>query len=207
VDKKQPENEADRKALAFINRYIARYGKGPSVREVGAHLGLASPNNGNAVVKRLIRDGFLPDGSAAGPGRPRVLAGLGSRSEPIEIPVIGRVGCGDGVEGLEELGEKLDLKAIFGREDLVAYQAVGDSMIEDCIAPGDYLVVRPCEAPESGETVVAVLNGGMVCKKYVLAGPTGVRLEPRNGTRGPRAVTARDALRVVGVLHGLIRKA
>lgn len=200
--------EQDQKALQFIHAHIARHGYGPSIREVGEHLGMPSPNNAKRVVDRLGAGGLLRLNRPVG-GRPRpmqVVRTDAQRDEDMTLPLVGKVSCGSPVELLDETGDRFDFKTFTRGDGLVVFEATGDSMIEAHIQPGDALVVKPCEDPVRGQTVVALLDRSMVCKKFVPLGDGRVRLDPCNGAMKPIIVEPPTQFRVLGVLHSVHRK-
>lgn len=192
--------ERQRKALAFIRDYRARNNdRPPSVREVGEHLGYPHPNNAQYIVEQLKAKGLLEADEVGGSrGRPR--AGL---QVSLVIPTRGRVSCGLPKGRDEDDGDPLDLRAMFNRDDLAAFRAVGTSMIEAGILPRDWLIVREEAKPAAGETVIATRKGEMLCKKLKKR-RGGLVLEPCNGAMEPIEVDAET--KFIGVLHTVIRK-
>lgn len=195
--------DRQKRAVEFIHAYGQKHGRAPSIREIGAHLGYPNPNNAQYLVSRLVELGHLNPKKVGGvPGRQRVLKVTDTFG--MSIPMRGRVSCGQPKDADEDPNEKLDLRSMFGRTDLVAYRAVGDSMIDAHIMPGDHLIVKECAEPDAGQVVVAMVGERMLCKKFRKRRGK-VRLEPCNGEH--EAIDAEETeVRILGVLHTIIRQ-
>lgn len=200
----RPLSQREARARDFIVDYWSRHGRGPSVREVGADLGMTSPNNAQHVIGRLIEKGAIKAGEVGGQhGRPRKGLQVVPTSDPLLIPFRGRVSCGPPAPRDADDEPPLDLRAMFRRDDLVAFRAAGDSMIEAGIFPRDYLICVPDESPAPGQTVVATVKGEMLCKRLKKRKGELV-LEPCNG--GMEPIEVDYDTRFLGVLHAVLRK-
>ena len=104
-----------------------------------------------------------------------------------------------------EQQERVDFAAIFSpdKENLVALEVRGDSMIDDQIADGDYVIVDRNRAARKGQIVVAVTDEGEATLKRWFPEKNRIRLEPANSTMKP--IYVKDA-RVLGVVVGVVRK-
>jgi repressor LexA len=121
------------------------------------------------------------------------------------LPLLGPVAAGKAIEAIEQ-HDRLDLKDLFGGDDLFLLKVRGQSMIESQIADGDYVVVRKREQADNGEKVVAMVDKAMTLKKFYRKKDQ-VRLEPCNSTMDPILVDpAKQNVQVLGVLVGVIRK-
>ena len=126
-----------------------------------------------------------------------------SENVPLGIPLAGRIAAGSPVEAVENR-DTLSLESCFGMGDgLFALQVSGDSMIEENIQPGDYVICRRTEVAENGQIVVAVINDGEATLKRFYREQDRVRLQPANATYGP--IYSNDC-RIQGVVIGLLRK-
>ena len=123
----------------------------------------------------------------------------------VSLPLLGFVAAGTPIEAVE-VEETLDVPAdlVPRRGRSFALRVRGDSMIEEQIRDGDYVVVESRSEARNGETVVALIRGEEVTlKKFYRRGPT-VRLQPANSTMEDIVVPASD-LEVRGVVCGLVR--
>ena len=126
-----------------------------------------------------------------------------SEPAPAGIPLAGRVAAGLPVEAIENR-DSLSLESCFGMGDgLFALQVSGDSMIEENIQPGDYVICRRTEVAEDGQIVVAVVNGGDATLKRFYREQDRIRLQPANASYEP--IYSNDC-RIQGVVIGLLRK-
>lgn len=201
--------ELEQKALAFFQSFVEHTGGPPSVREVGAHLGLANPNNAKPVLDRLVALGKLSRGEVGvrEPGRPRRYSAVLPRPRGLVYPYRGPASCGTGVEGAES-DETIDLHDVLPGEDgLAAFTARGDSMIDAHIANGDLLLVEENPDPEEGTVVVALLDRDLVCKRLGKKCADQVRLDSCNGSLAPIELDpSRTHFRFLGVLKHVIRR-
>jgi len=119
------------------------------------------------------------------------------------IPLAGRVAAGSPVEAVENR-DTLSLESCFGMGDgLFALKVSGDSMIEENIQPGDYVICRRTEVAENGQIVVAVINDGEATLKRFYKEQDRIRLQPANAEYEP--IYASDC-RIQGVVIGLLRR-
>ena len=121
------------------------------------------------------------------------------------LPLVGVVAAGKAIEAAEQ-DERLEMRDLFGSEDLFVVKVRGTSMIDGHIADGDFVVIRKCETCENGEKVVAMVDKAMTLKKYFKKKDQ-IRLEPMNSTMEPIIVDpSKEDVRILGVLTGVIRK-
>lgn len=197
--------DEERRAYDYIAGYIGDHGRAPAIRDVGRHLGKATPENAKGVVKALLKKGLLVRN---GPGA-RAIALAGGRSD-LSIPLRGKAYCGipAGRESVEEDEQRLNLRDLFGRDDLVAYEAEGRSMQDAGILPGAKVVVRELTDPEqlrNGDVVLAMYDRALVLKVFHRRGDA-VILKSRNKAVAPIEVPAarRHAFRPLGLFHALL---
>jgi repressor LexA len=122
-----------------------------------------------------------------------------------EIPLLGKIAAGRPIEAIRE-GESISIPPnMLGRGRTYILQVAGDSMVDEGIRDGDYVIVEERKEATNGETVVALLGGDEVTlKKYFRAGKK-IRLEPANPRMEPIVVDEGD-LAIQGVVIGLLRK-
>ena len=121
-----------------------------------------------------------------------------------KLPLVGSIAAGSPIEAVENR-EELDLEQLYSRPNGVFVLRVrGESMIEDHLCDGDYVVIERRESAHNGEQVVALLsNGEATLKRYYKEGRN-IRLQPANSTMQPRIVPA-DDVKVQGVVIGVLR--
>ncbi len=119
------------------------------------------------------------------------------------IPLVGQVAAGAPTEAVEER-ETLSWPGLFGQgQDLMALQVKGDSMIEEDIRPGDYVICRRTSVARDGDLVVALIEGHEATLKRFYREPTRARLEPANTHYAP--IYAQDC-QIEGVVVGQVRQ-
>ena len=206
--------ERQRQILDFIEDFQARRGIAPTHREICEEFGYSSYGTVHKHLKLLREKGFLRRVQHQKRGielveQERPAAG-GSREQATEsvteLPFLGRIAAGRPIEALsgdETLGVPLDLLA--GRPDQhYILRVAGDSMIDEGIHDGDFVVVQSRELAEKSEMVVALIEGEVTLKRFFPEGRR-VRLQPSNREMEPIYVDA-DKLQIQGVVVGLLRK-
>lgn len=190
-----------RTAYDFIAAFRARKGYAPSYDEIRRNLGVSSLNAVAKLITQLRRRGYL---APAPHNAKRWLAPRTRRVEGATIPLLGMVAAGQPIEPIE-VAEEIDVPAAMaGAGERFALRVRGDSMIEEGIHDGDVVVVRRAGRAESGQTVVAVVDGEATLKRFHLAGGR-VELRPANAALQPIRVAA-DRVEIRGVLVGLLRR-
>ncbi len=196
-----------REILAFVNDHSAQHGYPPTVREIGTAVGLTSSSTVHAHLANLERLGLL----RRDPAKPRALNLVGRQSAPAPeapagirmLPLLGQIAAGAPLlaEGhVEELLPVPELLTASGENFLLRVR--GESMIDDGIHDGDYVVVRRQETADNGEIVAALVDGGEATVKRLHREHDRIRLQPANASMAP--IYADDVVvlgRVVGVFR------
>jgi repressor LexA len=170
------------------------------VREIGRQFGIHSPNGVVCHLKALVKKGLIHR-------EPNMSRAIQLAAEPIEdrsLPLAGRIAAGVLHEAVEQ-HDRVDFTEMFdpADRDLFALAVHGDSMIEEQIADGDYVVVHRQKTARKGQIVVAITDEGEATLKRWFPEKNRIRLEPANAAMKP--IYVRDA-RVVGIVVGLVRK-
>jgi repressor LexA len=199
----------DRQAdvLAFLERFSQREGMPPSIAEIQAAFGIASPRGVAKHLEALAAKGHLelvPNRARGIRLRPpRRMRGL---RDQLELPILGRVAAGAPIGPAHEFDESLRVDgALFGQRPDYLLRVKGDSMRDDGILDGDLVAIRQARQAENGQTVVARIDGELTIKRLRLTA-RGIRLLPRNPDYAPIEV-ARDAdFAIEGLYCGLLRR-
>jgi repressor LexA len=193
-----------REILDFITDFIEVNNYAPSFREIGDHFNLNSPATVHVHVDNLKKQGFLK--SSYNEARSIELIPTVSEfsSKAIELPLVGLITAGEPIEAIEE-NETIAVPADFITDSINSYvlRVSGESMIEDGILSGDYVIVERNPSPKDGDIVVALLNNAYATLKKFYREKTRIRLQPANSSMKPIYVA--DPL-VQGVVKGVIRK-
>jgi len=209
--------------LDFIRESIVDRGYPPTLREIGAHMGIRSTNGVNDHLRALERKGYLTredmksralrpkdmgpseDVSEATNGR----APVADNDNMIEIPILGRVAAGLPILADEHVIDTVNLAPgmLRGARDVFGLRVSGDSMIEAGILNGDYIFVRRQNTANRGEIVVALINDEATVK-YFFPEKDYVRFQPANAQMAPILVRATDfrATMILGIVIGVFRK-
>ncbi|MFC1597653.1 transcriptional repressor LexA [Planctomycetota bacterium] len=192
--------EKQQKVYEFIRHKIRNRGYGPTVREIGTHFRIRSPNGVMCHLKALEKKGLITR-------EPNMSRAIQLAAEPIRetgLPLAGRIAAGVLHEAIEQ-DERVDFDEIFDTENksLFALEVSGDSMIDDQIADGDFVVIRRQRTARRGQIVVALTDEHEATLKRWYPEKNRIRLEPANSDMKP--IYVKNA-RVLGVVVGVVRK-
>ena len=192
-----------REIYDFIRSFVADKGYSPSLEEIGAEFGLSSVATGHKHVHHLVEKGFLRKAW----NRSRSVEPVDEpSSDLVSLPLLGIVAAGVPIEAIE-VPERIDVPSelVPKRGESYVLRVRGDSMIEEQIRDGDYVVVESRAEARDGETVVALIRDQDTTLKKLFRNGRSVRLEPANANLDAIEVPAED-VQVRGVLRGLIRR-
>jgi len=188
--------------LAYMARYMDDWGKSPSFDEICRHFGFKSYNTVTTYLQILARKGYvrLPREK----NRKRAIELISPvETRRFESPLLGRVAAGKPIEAIAHM-EAIEVPpSMTGTGEHFVLLVQGDSMMEDGILDGDYVVVRKQPTAENGETVVALINNEATVKKYYKR-KTRVELRPAHTGMEPILVEKGD-LRIEGKVVGVLR--
>jgi repressor LexA len=192
--------ERQREIYDFIREKIETRGYGPTVREIGLGFDIKSPNGVMCHLKALEKKGLIVrEGFSA-----RAIQLVDYHPGGTGLPLLGRVAAGAPLTA-DALNERLEFNDLFGGSENFALKVRGQSMIEDHIDDGDYVVIRRQETAANGERVVAMIDNEVTLKKFY-RDKHNIRLEPSNGKMQPIIVEPNSDTRVLGILVGVLRK-
>jgi repressor LexA len=192
--------ERQREIYEFIREKIETRGYGPTVREIGQNFDIKSPNGVMCHLKALEKKGLIKrEGFSA-----RAIQLIDHRPPDVGLPLLGQVAAGAPTPAVAQ-DERLQFHDLFGGANNFALKVRGQSMIEDHISDGDYVIIRKQESAENGERVVAMINDEVTLKKFYRKKDQ-IRLEPANGNMEPIIVGSGEDAKILGVLVGVVRK-
>ncbi|MEM8669559.1 MAG: transcriptional repressor LexA [Planctomycetota bacterium] len=182
----------------MIRSLIVKRGYGPTVREIGEHFGIKSPNGVMCHLRALERKGLI----RRSPNKSRAIELTeGVDRSGNSLPMAGIVAAGPTTLAFEQ-EESVDFSEMFFRDDRFILRVSGDSMIDAHIADGDYVVIQKQDTAESGQMVVAQTSDGEATLKYWYPEADRIRLQPANASMDP--IYVRDA-KVIGIAVGVVR--
>ena len=170
------------------------------MREIGVGFDIKSPNGVMCHLKALTTKGFiLREGFSA-----RAIQLVDHRPPAAELPLMGMVAAGAPLAAVQQ-DERFNFNDLFGGTNHFALKVQGQSMIEDHIDDGDYVVIRKQENAENGERVVAMIENEITLKRFHREKGQ-VRLEPANSKMQAIVVDPNSDAKILGVLVGVLRK-
>jgi repressor LexA len=198
--------------LSFVAQTIERRGLPPSYREIGDALGIASTNGVSDHVKALVKKGYLrkiegaPGGVARGIQLTSKAKSLYSTDEMVYVPLVGHVAAGQPILAEEHHERTLAFDASLFKPGGASFalKVRGESMIEEGIHDGDYVIVRQQSTARNGDIVVALVEGEATVKYYFHEGER-IRLEPANSAMSPIFVGADQETLIQGIVAGVFR--
>jgi len=210
--------------LDYIRQSITDRGYPPTLREIGARMGIRSTNGVNDHLRALERKGYLtredmksralrPTGIANGNGATDDAIPNGHHAanddDLVEVQVLGRVAAGLPLFAEEHVIDtvRVDRGLLKGGREVFGLRVTGDSMIDAGILSGDYIFVRKQITAQRGEIVVALI-GDEATVKYYYPEKDYVRFQPANKTMAPILVRASDfrPTMLLGVVVGVFRR-
>ncbi len=190
--------------LDFVARHIERRGYAPTLEEIGEHFGLSSLATVHKHLANLQSKGLIKRENHRSRALELVPAAVAVRA--IEVPLLGRVAAGIPIEAVTSPETISIPEDMLGRGETYVLQVRGDSMIDEQIRDGDYVIVDGRRAVRDGEMVIALLDGERATLKKLFREKDGrVRLQPANARLAPIVVEA-ERVQVQGVVIGVLRK-
>ncbi len=200
-----------REIYDFIARFVAEHGYSPSFEEIGEGTDLSSLATVHKHVTNLEKKGLLKRDY----NRSRSIDVLPPRgalkksmevaaSTAMELPLMGRIAAGRPVEALQN-PETISLADFTRSKEVFVLQVKGDSMQDEAILDGDYILVEKTGVVRNGEIVVALVDGMESTLKRIFKEGDKVRLQPSNAAMQPVIVSA-AAVQVQGRVIGVLRK-
>ena len=191
-----------REIYSFIRGKIQGRGYGPTVREIGVHFQIKSPNGVMCHLKALQKKGLIHR-------EPNMSRAIQLLDDPTSAPaptsglkLIGRIAAGQPIEAIEQ-DDELSFSDWVEDGGKFALRVTGESMIEEHIADGDFVVIKQQGDARDGQIVAVRDEDGEATLKRIFRERGRVRLEPANSSMKP---IFRDHVDILGVLVGVVRK-
>jgi repressor LexA len=203
VPRMLPLTKRQREILDYLNDFIQQHGYAPSLEEIGRRFSLSSLATVHKHLTNLQDKGFIKRAWNRSRSVEVVSARVGSRA--VELPMLGYVAAGSPIEavvGSETIAVPEDL---VGKRDTYVLRVKGDSMIDEQIRDGDYVIVEDRRTAENGEMVIALVNGADVTLKKLYREQGHIRLQPANPAMQP-IILQPDQVQIQGVVIGVMRR-
>jgi repressor LexA len=194
----------------YVADFVQRNGYSPSFEEIGEGMGLSSLATVHKHISNLEKKGLLKRGYNKSRSID-VLPPKGSLKKtiamppPLELPLMGRIAAGRPIEAMEN-SETLSLADFTnGSKDVYVLRVVGESMQDEHIVEGDYVIVESTKTARDGEIVVALVENSDATLKRLYREGDKIRLQPSNAKMQPIIVPAHN-VNVQGRVIGVLRK-
>jgi repressor LexA len=198
-----PLTKRQREILDYLNEFIQRHGYAPSLEEIGRKFSLSSLATVHKHLTNLQEKGFIK--RAWNRSRSVELVPTRAAGRAVELPMLGYVAAGMPIEAVAS-NETISVpEDLVGRRDTYVLRVRGNSMIDEQIRDGDFVIVEDRKTAENGEMVIALLDGRDATLKKFYREHENIRLQPANPTMNPIIVSA-DAVQVQGVVVGVMRR-
>lgn len=195
-----------RQILDFMKQHIQMTGSAPTLRQIADAIGVSSLATVHEHLTTMEEKKLIKRGK----GRNRTVEFLNGTDldlteAPVDVPIMGFIAAGSPIEPYTDPNASMSIPNTFlsAKKRTYVLQVRGESMIEDGIMDGDYVVIEQTDNADNGEIVVALLDNGMATLKRFFKETTRIRLEPANATMQPIFV---KNVTIQGKVVGLIRK-
>jgi repressor LexA len=198
-----PLTKRQREILDYLGEFIQQHGYAPSLEEIGRRFSLSSLATVHKHLTNLQEKGFIRRSW----NRSRSVEVVPTRSggRALELPLLGFVAAGAPIEAIASNEAITVPEDLVGKRDTYVLKVRGDSMIDEQIRDGDFVIVEDRKTAENGEMVIALLGGAEVTLKKLYRENGRIRLQPANPTMQP-LIVAPEQLQIQGVVVGVMRK-
>lgn len=199
-----------RQILDYVESFVETNGYSPSYEEIADHFGYNSLATVHEHLTNLEQKGFLRKNYNKSRSLEVVRADL--HAPALELPLLGQVAAGLPIEAVEDVHETVTVPHdMVRRGENYVLKVRGDSMIDEQIRDGDFIIVNSRNTADNGEMVVALVmdgitvGGSATVKKFFRESGGRIRLQPANEMMQPMYFPA-DAVQIQGIVVGVIRK-
>lgn len=194
-----------RQIVDFIAQYIQRNGYSPTLQEIATAIGVSSLATIHEHIQALIRKKVIKKYEGSVRGLELLDRTFLRMNDSVDLPLLGYIAAGRPIQPYTDPDAtfKVSPELVTGKKRSYVLQVKGESMIEDGILDGDFVVIEEQDDANNGDIVVAMLENGFATLKRLYKEATRFRLEPANSTMQPIYTTN---LKIQGRVVGLIRK-
>jgi len=198
-----------KEVLDFLVSFLNKHGYSPSFEEIAHSLKLTSLATVHKHITTLERKGFIRRGynqsrSIEVVQLPRPVREQVLQRQVVELPLAGRIAAGQPLEAVEDR-ETISLGDFARSDNVFVLQVKGNSMVDDHILDGDFIVVEQTHVANTGEIVVALVGGDATLKRFYREPGGKIRLQPANAEMQPIIVPAAE-VKIQGRVIGVLRK-
>jgi len=192
-----------RQILETIRSHVARHGRAPTLKEIARRVGLSSVSTVHKHLELLETRGLVRRRRKRGRRTIDLLPQAQSGSA-VQVPLLGRIAAGRPIEAIADERSLPLPRDLIGGGRTYVLEVKGDSMVQEQIREGDYIVVEERSTARNGEVVVALIDGREATLKTLRRDKGRLRLQPAHPAMAPIIVRP-EALRIQGVARGLLR--
>ena len=194
-----------RQIVDYVAQYVQKNGFSPTLKEIAAALNVSSLATVHEHLQALERKNVIKRHEGTVRGIELVDRTFLRVTDSIDLPILGFIAAGSPIEPYTDPDAtfKVSPEMVTGKKRSYILQVKGQSMIEDHIDDGDYVVIEETQEVNNGDIVVALLDNGLATLKRFYKEVTRVRLEPANSNMSPIYATN---VQIQGRVVGLIRK-
>ena len=203
----EPLTKRQKEVLDYITQYIEVHGYAPSYREIAEAFKLGSVATVADHVETLVSKGLLKKNDNSARSLQLVNESDFEEDHFVGLPILGLIAAGQPIQTLGGHTETLEVPPFMvGTRHSYVLQVKGDSMIEEGIFEGDYVVIQEKDVPSNGDMVVALVNGEEATLKRYYKEKGHIRLQPSNAAYDPIIIKAGTPIKIQGICIGVIRK-
>lgn len=193
--------------LDFIRQYIDKYGYSPTLGEIAEAIGVSSLATVHEHLQTLAIKGVIRRFEGAVRGIEIMDKKIAGTLGGIELPILGFIAAGQPIQTYTDPDAtvKVSPSMISGKKRSYVLQVKGDSMIEEGILDGDYVIIEEQTEANNGDIVVALLDNGLATLKRFFRESDRIRLEPANSSMSPIYAAIGD-IQIQGKCVGVIRR-
>lgn len=185
--------------LNFITLYINKHGMSPTMEEISHHFKRAIGTI-HEHTEELVKKGFIKKNNNSSRG-----IELDDQTEMIKIPLFGTIAAGQPIEALQEKETiAISRDKLPHSGNIFALKVAGDSMIEENIKDGDYVIIKQQTTAENGQKVVALINNSDATLKKFYREGSNIRLQPANQKFKPIFVEPEN-IKIQGIVVDIIK--
>lgn len=193
--------------LEYIRKYIDKYGYSPTLGEIAESIGVSSLATVHEHLQALVNKGIIRKFEGAVRGIEVLDNHIASELKNIELPVLGYIAAGQPIMPYTDPDATISVAPnsinLSDRRRSFVLQVKGDSMIEDGILDGDFVIIEETSLAHDGDIVVALLDSGMATLKRYFKEANRIRLEPANAAMQPIYT---KSVKIQGKCVGVIRR-
>ncbi len=189
--------------LGFLKNYISKHGYSPTFQEIAEHFKFSSKGTVYKHLLNLKEKGFIT--KCWNKSRSIELTSDIAEMAIVKLPLLGYVKVGQPIEAITEYNTIAVPSDLVRKGRHYVLRVKGDSMIEEHIRDGDFVIVKEQQAAENGEVVIALISGTEVTIKKFYRENEYIRLQPANANLEP-LILPEESVAIQGIVVGILRK-